>query len=112
MYFHDLWEYVDRKLASADGSTTQLTHPCATKQHASAPDRTKPFMANQYIRQSLEIDTINEMSLELQRLIDDDRTPEEIRKKAKIQQYLIELQPKQQSLRDRVLANYYTKTEL
>lgn len=54
----------------------------------------------------MEIDTINEMSLELQRLIDDDHTPDEIKKKAKMQQYLIELQPKQQSLRDRILANY------
>lgn len=33
LYFHDLWEYAERKLASADGSTTVITHPCAAKQH-------------------------------------------------------------------------------
>jgi hypothetical protein len=35
MYFHDLWEYVDRKLASPN-ATTQINHPCAA-QHPSAP---------------------------------------------------------------------------
>lgn len=29
MYFHDLWEYVDRKLASADGSTVMINHPAS-----------------------------------------------------------------------------------
>ena len=27
MYFHDLWEYVERKLADPDGATV-MTHPC------------------------------------------------------------------------------------
>jgi hypothetical protein len=79
LYFHDLWEYAERKLASADGSTTVITHPCAAKQHPSAPDSTKPFQAGMYVKQALEIDTINELSLELQKLIDDEHTPAAIR---------------------------------
>ena len=89
MYFHDLWEYADRKLASADGSTVVINHPCSDTQHPSAP--VKPFQTHQYIKQGLEIDTINEMSLELQKIIDDEYTPEEVKRQAKLQQTLIEL---------------------
>jgi hypothetical protein len=32
-----------------------------------------------YVKQALEIDTINELSLELQKLIDDEHTPAAIR---------------------------------
>ena len=48
MYFHDLWEYMDRKLASIDGSTTVINHPTADKQHPSVPERNanKPFQVH------------------------------------------------------------------
>lgn len=36
MYFHDLWEYVERRLANPDGATV-ITHPNNPEQHASVP---------------------------------------------------------------------------
>jgi hypothetical protein len=79
MYFHDLWEYVERKMSQPDGATVLINHPESKEQHASVPDHPshKPY---QQVRQSLEIDTINEMILELQKLIDDEYTPEDVKK--------------------------------
>lgn len=79
MYFHDLWEYIDRKLASPDHAT-QIIHPASTNQHPSMPDKSKPYQAHQYVKQSLEIDTINDLSANLQRLIEDDLTPSPVRR--------------------------------
>ena len=52
MYFHDLWEYVDRKLASTNGSTVMINHPASDAQHPSVPDRTaaKPYQVHQYTK--------------------------------------------------------------
>ena len=36
MYFHDLWEYVERRLKDKDGATV-IVHPADDNQHASAP---------------------------------------------------------------------------
>ena len=35
LFFHDLWEYVERKLATQDG-TTLFVHPLSDAQHPSA----------------------------------------------------------------------------
>ena len=38
LYFFDLWEYVERKLAS-DDSTTLFAHPIGNVQHPSASSK-------------------------------------------------------------------------
>ena len=37
MYGHDLWEYIERRLADPDGAT-RIVHPMDDKQHPSAPN--------------------------------------------------------------------------
>ena len=36
MYFHDLWEYVERRLQDPDGATV-INHPNNPEQHPSVP---------------------------------------------------------------------------
>ena len=37
MYGHDLWEYIERRLADPDGAVV-MVHPENDKQHPSAPN--------------------------------------------------------------------------
>ena len=37
MYGHDLWEYIERRLADPDGAVV-MVHPESDKQHPSAPN--------------------------------------------------------------------------
>ena len=37
MYGHDLWEYIERRLANEDGATV-IVHPADVKQHPSTPN--------------------------------------------------------------------------
>ena len=47
MYGHDLWEYIERRLADPDGAVV-LTHPESDKQHPSAPN-TASYQPHLYI---------------------------------------------------------------
>lgn len=81
MYFHDVWEYAERRLADPDGAV-QINHPCDPEQHASVPGQGVPShggassQPHNYIKQANELDQMNNFSDELQRLRDDDYTPQ------------------------------------
>ena len=61
MTFHDLWEYVERRLADKDGATV-IVHPNDPKQHASAPKLGVPnhcgatMQPYAYVKQANELD--------------------------------------------------------
>ena len=62
MYFHDLWEYVDRKLAN--NGTVVITHPTDLHQVASGLNggsaaNQHPEQAYNYLKKTNEIDQIN-----------------------------------------------------
>lgn len=66
MYFHDLWEYVQRKLAS-EGTTTVI-HP-ADNQMPSGLNKggeTFPDQAYHYLKRTNEVDYINQLSISLE----------------------------------------------
>ena len=78
MYFHDLWEYVERRLANPDGATV-MTHPNNPEQHASTAMASAdsgylgPYghggasqQPHAFMKQTLEVDQINTLSAELQ----------------------------------------------
>lgn len=87
MYFHDLWEYVERRLADQDGATV-IKHPNDEKQHASVPmanpnGQGGPYshvgatqQPHAFIKQAIEVDQINTLSGELQSIQDSDNIPD------------------------------------
>lgn len=87
--FFDLWEYVERKLSTEDG-VTLFAHPVGNVQHPSASSK-DPNQACLDLNQANEIDAINQLSQSLDKLIDDEFTPEHVRKQAQFYQKLIEL---------------------
>ena len=61
MFFHDLWEYVDRKLES--GGVVTVAHPADRNQMAS--DMQEPDQPYNYMKRTNEVDEINQRSLAL-----------------------------------------------
>ena len=98
MYFHDIWEYVERRLNDPDGAVI-IKHPNDTDQHASVPMQGVPShggasqQPHLYIKQANELDQMNHFSDELQRLKEDDHTPQWVKDQAQLQQNLVELYP-------------------
>ena len=89
MYFHDLWEYVERRLSNGDGAT-EIRHPNNPEQHASAPKggplshagaTKQPYL---FVKQGNETDQMNNFSGELQKLIEDEHTPEWVKEQARL----------------------------
>ena len=54
MYFHDLWEYIERRLADPNGATI-ITHPQDDFQHPSIPS-VPSVQPQMYVRQANEND--------------------------------------------------------
>lgn len=104
MYFHDLWEYVERRLSDPNGATI-IKHPNDPEQHPSVPKSGvtnhggASMQPHAFVKQANDIDQMNHFSGELQKLLEDDHTPEWVKEQARMQQNLIELYPVQQALR-------------
>ena len=81
MYFHDLWEYVERRLSDKDGATI-IVHPNDPDQHPSVPKQGVPnhggasLQPYAYIKQANELDQMNHFSGELEKLVEDEHTPD------------------------------------
>jgi hypothetical protein len=58
-----------------------------------------------YIKQANELDQMNHFSGELQKLLEDDHTPDWVKQQAKMQLQMIELYPLQQGLRQQIQMN-------
>ena len=90
MYFHDLWEYIERRLRDPDGATV-ITHPNDPNQHASAPKSGvlshdgATVQPHAYMKQANELDQMNHFIKELHKLIEDDNTPEWVKEQARLQ---------------------------
>lgn len=80
LFFHDLWEYIERKLKNDDGATV-FVHPQSDNQHPST-SLIDPNHAYLDIKMANEIDAISDMSANLEKIIDDKFTPPEVRKQA------------------------------
>lgn len=59
LYFHDLWEYVERKLST--GGQVVIKHPQARDQHPSTASK-DPHHAYLMTKTANEIDHINDLS--------------------------------------------------
>lgn len=77
LFFHDLWEYVERKLSTQDGATL-FVHPLSDAQHPSA-SATDPKQSYLEIKMANQIDAISELSSGLEKLIEDGYTPVDVR---------------------------------
>lgn len=61
MYFHDIWEYVERRLNDPEGAVL-IKHPNDPEQHASVPKSGVPnhggasYQPHIYVKQSNELD--------------------------------------------------------
>lgn len=75
--FFDLWEYVERKLAAG---TTLFVHPLA-EQHPSASAQ-DPYQLWTRLQQANEVDAINQLSTNLDKLIEDEFTPPKVKEQA------------------------------
>jgi len=70
MYFHDVWEYAERRIADSDGAVL-VNHPNDADQHASVPRSGVPNhggasqQPHNYIKQANELDQMNHFSDEL-----------------------------------------------
>lgn len=99
MYFHDMWEYIERKLSEPDGAV-RIVHPNDPVQHASAP-RPGGVLAGHgasqqphlYVKQANELDQMSKFASDLQVLIEDEYTPAWVKQQAKLQQTFLELYP-------------------
>jgi hypothetical protein len=80
LFFHDLWEYVQRKLDTEDGAAL-FVHPLSEAQHPSASSR-DPKQSYLEMKMANEIDAISDLSSGLEKLIEDEFTPPEVKKQA------------------------------
>ena len=89
MYFHDLWEYVERRLSDPNGATI-IKHPNDPEQHPSAPKSGvtnhggATMQPHAFVKQANDIDQMNHFSGELQKLIEDDHTPDWVKEQARM----------------------------
>jgi hypothetical protein len=87
MYFHDLWEYVDRKLAN--NGVAVIAHPTdqvrqvASGLNGGSAVNQNPEQAYNYLKKTNEIDQINQLTLMLENVIEDDLTPPKIKEQAR-----------------------------
>jgi hypothetical protein len=102
LHFFDLWEYVERKLASSE---TLIAHPRGNVQHPSA-SATNPMQACLAMQMANEVDSITNLSECLESLIDSQSAPAKVRQQAQLYQKLLELRPLQQIMRQRVLKDF------
>lgn len=82
MFYHDLWEFVERKIAAdANGGALTVLHPSNEDQMASTNGRqAHPDQAYNYLKRTNEIDQIHLLSMNLNAIIEDEHTPAEIKR--------------------------------
>ena len=97
MYGHDLWEYIERRLADPDGAVV-MVHPESDKQHPSAPN-TASLQPHLYLQQNNEADQASQVISQIEEILESDQIPEDIRNQLLQQKRLIELHPTQKALR-------------